>query len=343
MPSARERRGPLAQPLVPESARGCAVMTRIGVISNPLSSRNRRGLHALDRVLARHPGILHTRLEGISDVGAALEDFARREVGLVVVNGGDGTVQAVLSELLGRRPEALPLLAVLGRGMTNMIAGDVGLKGGLATSLARLVAAAEGGGLEQFVATRQVIRMVYPPAGPPRYGMFFGTAAICRAIAISRGAVQPLGIKDPAATALTFTGLVLRRLARGGRPDGFFRGDAIALSLDGRREPERSYFLLLVTTLESLVLGTGPFWGGGEGALRLASIADPPPRLLRSLLPFFYGGGGGRLPPEYASRRGNTVSLAMTCPFTLDGELFEPGPDAAVTLEAAGPARFVTM
>src|SRR3546814_1330268 len=81
-----------------------------------------------------------------SDLGI-LDSFAADGVDVVAVAGGDGTVQAVLTALYGRRPfRRPPLLAVLPRGTTNMTAADIGLprRGDKDTlgSLARLLAAA---------------------------------------------------------------------------------------------------------------------------------------------------------------------------------------------------------
>src|SRR5262245_66341587 len=118
-------------------------MMRAGLISNPLSQRNRLRLQALREVVAGHPDLLHEELDSVDATADVLRDFARREVGLVIVSGGDGTVQKVLTELLnGQEFDPLPPVAVLPGGMTNLIATDVGLRGDPAQSLVKLCRAA---------------------------------------------------------------------------------------------------------------------------------------------------------------------------------------------------------
>ncbi len=317
-------------------------MIRIGVITNPRSRRNKGNPAAVRAAVAAHRDLRHAELEHVSALPEVLRDFAAGEVDVIVVNGGDGTVHAVLTELFAGRPFAAPpALAVLGRGMSNMIAGDVGLAGRSPRTLARLAALAREGKLEEHMVERPVMRLDQGPGEPPRYGMFFGTAAIYRAIQTSRSVYQPLGITDPLASGLTLLTVMLRRLWSGGRPDAIFRGDAIAVGLDGARPEEGSYLVLLATTLERLVLGSRPFWGGERGAIHFTSVAFPPPRFLYHGARLMFGRHHGDLPPAYVSHNVAALTLAMACPFALDGEISEPRPDSPIRLDAPERIRFV--
>lgn len=317
-------------------------MTRIGVITNPRSRRNKGNPAAIRAAVEAHRELLHAELEDISALPEVLRDFAAREVGVIVVNGGDGTVHAVLTELFVGGPFASPpALAVLGRGMSNMIAGDVGLAERSPKTLARLAGLARDDGLEGHMVERPVMRLELGPGEPVRYGMFFGTAAIYRAIQTSRSVYQPLGITDPLASGLTLLTVMVRRLWSGGRPDAFFRGDPIAVGLDGARPEDGSYLVLLATTLERLVLGSRPYWGEESGAIHFTAVAFPPPRFLYHGTRLMFGHHHGDLPPAYVSHNVATLSLAMACPFALDGEIFEPRPDSPIRLDAAERIRFV--
>ena len=59
----------------------------IGVLINPYSGGNKNGLAAIHRTIAQYPRTSHCEVQKPRDVLAALIDFARREVELVVVNG----------------------------------------------------------------------------------------------------------------------------------------------------------------------------------------------------------------------------------------------------------------
>ena len=104
---------------------------RIGVVHNTRSERNKRGVAKLRSVLEGASDVVELDLADGTTPGGILRELAGREAGLVVINGGDGTVQRVLTELLETRPSSeLPSLAILARGMANMTASDVGLRRG---------------------------------------------------------------------------------------------------------------------------------------------------------------------------------------------------------------------
>jgi len=114
----------------------------MGVISNPLSGANRRkGLGAIQHCLQGYPDVPHRVVRGLADVQAALEDFRRRRLNLIVVNSGDGTIQAALTVLLGQQLfDSTPVLALLNGGTTNMTHQDLGVGGPPGEALRRVIA-----------------------------------------------------------------------------------------------------------------------------------------------------------------------------------------------------------
>ena len=69
-------------------------MLKIGIISNPRSHRNRRAMAGLRELIAGQAEVLHVEIDDMADLAEILADFSRREVGRIVVNGGDGTVHS---------------------------------------------------------------------------------------------------------------------------------------------------------------------------------------------------------------------------------------------------------
>ena len=70
---------------------------------------------------------------------------------MLVINGGDGTVQAALTELHngGHFGDQPPPVAVLPSGKTNLIALDLGARGDPVAALERLIALAQGDDLRR--------------------------------------------------------------------------------------------------------------------------------------------------------------------------------------------------
>lgn len=317
-------------------------MIKLGLVSNVQSQQNKRGMDAIDSALSDSPEVLHARLNGIDGLRQALEDFAREGVGVVVTNGGDGTVQAVLTELLVNKPFLrVPPIAVLPCGMTNMTAADVGPRGDAAKSLRRLIDLAQNGMIERHLIRRHVLKVENIAGHSTQCGMAFGTAGIVRGVEVCQAKVHSRGLESDWANVVTLVGMVLGWILSGGRGETF-RGETIAVSVDGGAARRGPLALALATTLDRLILNTRPFWNQGGGPVRFTSIADPPRRLLRYLGKILYGPPHRSFPDDtYVSRGANRVSFEMECAFTLDGQMFEPERDKPVVVSAADEVDFV--
>ena len=313
---------------------------RVGLLDNPLSGRNRDGVDPLRRARSGEPGLRQRLVRTPADVAAALADFAADGVDLVVVNGGDGTVQAALTAV--HRDglfETPPLLALLPSGTTNMIAGDVGLRGGRAAALRRVLAWARDPARPFALVERAVLRTQAAPGAEPVFGMFFGTGAIAHGIRYYRNRIHPWGVRGELGAGLALARYLLA-LASGRE----IAAVPITASVDGGPAEPETRLLLLVTTLHRLVLGIRPFWGREPGALRLTAVAARPRRVLRALPAVLRGRPSRHGTPAhgYLSRNAREIRLWFDAEYTLDGEMrtadSRQGP---VVLTDGGRACFV--
>ena len=318
-------------------------MLKIGLISNPNSQRNRRGLDDLRGASAGVPDLVHIETDGRRSPVEILIELARQEIGLLVINGGDGTVQRVLTELFEARPfETPPPIAILPRGMANTIASDVGLRGRPVRALSRLIGCVRAGEIGRYVAKRHVLRVENIRELPPQRGMLFGAAAIYDAIEFCCSKLYALGFKGNMGMGLTLGGMLLSGLLGAG--NGLNRGHDIAVAIDDEPMIRRQRLLVLATTLDSLNLRARPFWTQGNGSIRFTSIAHPPTRLIRSTLKVLYGWRRATLPPDtYFSRDAERIEFRLDSPFTLDGELFEPSAKQPLVMTARDSVSFVRL
>jgi len=106
-------------------------MASIALLSNPRSTGNRSELPRVRAFCAANKDIFHYEVEHADQIGQALRTIARVRPQVLVINGGDGTVQAALTELHhgGHFGDAPPPVAVLPNGKTNLIAHDLGAAG----------------------------------------------------------------------------------------------------------------------------------------------------------------------------------------------------------------------
>ena len=303
-------------------------MSRVAVLSNPASGGNRAGGgRQLDRVrrLARDAEAIHVESRGSEELPRLLSDLARRDVGLLVVNGGDGTVIGVVTALLDQRPfRSLPLLAVLSGGTTNMIAADVGPRGRPPAALRRLLAAHAAGTL----ATRPRRPLQVRQAGQSdRYGFFLSAAAIPRVSAAAQRHLHGRGLTGAAGWTMALGWSFMRLI--GGRigDDPLLRPEPATLALDGVRADPQEVVLVLATTLDRLLLGMTPAPPGG--GIGVAAMRSPYRGLWWRLPGLLRGSGGDWSDAGYLRARAQEVELETAAPCVLDGE----------ALPAAAPSR----
>jgi hypothetical protein len=317
---------------------------RVGVLNNPLSGANRRGLNKIREVLASYPQVADRDVQTPADVASALADFANQEVNLVAINGGDGTIQAALTVLYHQGPfERLPLLAVLRAGTTSMTAGDVGLKGSRAQGLRKLLKWACDGEGEVFHLQRPVLRVKVAPEVEPLYGMFLGTASIYQGIQFCNNRLNRPGFRGEWAPGLTIALFLLAIAVRG---DAYVAPVPITVGLDDKTPEERNFVLLMVSGLERLFLGLRPYWGTERGSLHFTAVDSRPQHLLRALPALIRGRTNryGTVKNGYLSHNVERLQLSLNSGFTLDGELFEAkahrGP---VIVQNGGKASFIRV
>lgn len=329
----------------PPAHAGETTLKKLGLVTNPQSQYNRRhGTGAVESVVNGAPDILHAKLTDMRHLPGVLSGFAADGVDILAVNGGDGTVQGVLTELLANRPfSPVPPLAILPGGMTNTIADNVGLRGSPAQALSKLIAAVRRnpGGIRRI--ERPIIRVENGTSLPPQYGMLFGTAGIVRAIEVCRDEAHGRGLKADWANAATLVGLLVDWLFFGGRSE-VFRGDEMAISLDGGPAERGAKVVVLATTVDRMFLRSRPFWNTDSGPIKFTAIAHPPKHLLRRVYKLLYGGPNRTIPEAtYQSRGAHRVVLEMACPFMVDGQVFHPENGQSVRITAEEKVSFVQI
>ncbi len=320
-------------------------MTKIGLVTNPQSQYNRRhGTDAVERVVNGAPDIVHATLQDMDRLPGVLSGFAAEGVDILAVNGGDGTVQGVLTEVLEGRPfSPAPPLVILPGGMTNTIADNVGLRGSPAQALSQLMAAVRHnpGGLRRI--ERPILRVENGATHRPQRGMLFGTAGIVRTIEVCRDEAHGRGLKSDWANGATLVGLLADWLFLGGCSE-VFRGDEMAISVDGEPAEYGSKVVVLATTVDRMFLRSRPFWNTETGPVKFTSIAHPPKNLLRRVYKILYGGPHRTFPEgTYQSRGAHRLVLQMTCPYMVDGQVHEPETGQAVYITAEERISFVQI
>jgi cystathionine beta-lyase len=86
--------------------------------------------------------------------------------------------------------------------------------------------------------------------------MFFGAAGFYQAVKLANDKVRKRGVAGSMASASTLMLSLFRLLfGRSGSNDPLYRGEPMALGIDGEQRPETPYLLLIATTLDRRILG----------------------------------------------------------------------------------------
>lgn len=307
---------------------------RVGLLNNLRAGRSDAQVTRVLGLLRRYPDVVHVETDSARLLPEALAEFSRNEVDLLVLNGGDGTLQYALTELLTNPDFAgLRKVAPLRGGRTNMTALDLGTGRDPVRALWNLLEAVRTDSLHSRIVQRPVLRVRSNLREGVQYGMFFGGGLIQRAIQFTHRVFE--GRNHGVWGVGLVTGTLITRLFT--HPtEGMLTPDKLEIQIDGRELRGGEFYLSFATSLSRLFLRLDPFWGTGPGNVRFTAIRSSVRHMARSSLGILRGHPGRFVTPEhgYESANVDRAQLRMGCGFTIDGEIFEPLADELVTVEA---------
>jgi diacylglycerol kinase (ATP) len=317
---------------------------RIGLINNLRAGRNEKNVGRLLESLGDMPEVHHIETSCAGAVPEALWEFANHDVELLVVNGGDGTLQSVLTEILGHGAfdGRVPMIAPLRGGRTNMTALDIGATRDPVRALASLVHDVRTARLYDRIVMRNVLRVEYGVQRDFTYGMFFGAGAIPRTIDLVHR-VFPKGRAQGVFGGTVMTAGLLARLAVLGDAQGILSPEKARIVLDRALIAGDQFTLMMASTLGRLFAGMRPFWGEGPGPVRFTAIRSGAKGLLRAS-PGLVRGKSNALMQEkngYISRNAQTAEMRIDGSFTVDGEIIGEVPGGRIYLTGEEVVPFV--
>ncbi len=318
---------------------------RIALISNPKSTGNLAQLPRIRAFCAEHPDIFHYEVEAADQIGEAMRTISRIVPAVLAINGGDGTVQAVLTELYngGHFGNEAPPVAVLPSGKTNLIALDLGSQGDPVEALQRLLDVARAD-IAPHIVARELIALSGGETGiTPVIGMFLGGAGLADVMVYCRERIYPLGLPNSISHFITAIAVVLRQIF--GIRASFLPPEPSPLSISVRREGAITarFSFLFVTTLERLLLSS-EFASNGNGALKFVAVEQKPGSLLRAVLASIVGRlGHTKLDGVHVEEADEIAIEGESSRVILDGETFRAGVGKPILLRPAHALSFVRI
>lgn len=322
-------------------------MPSVALLSNPRSTGNRALLPRVRAYCATHPEIFHYEVESVDQIGQALRTIARVEPEVIVINGGDGTVQAALTELHlgGHFGDSPPPVAVLPNGKTNLIALDLGAHGDPLVALERIVQMTRGD-LSKHVVVRELIELSSGEVGSrPVLGMFLGGAGLADTILYCRNKIYPLGLPNGLSHVIAAMAVIFALLfGIGGRflPP---RPRPVQVSMIRDGQLSGRFSLLIVTTLERMLLGSRTdMVGVSAGRMKLMAVDQSPWALVRAMAAAAFGNLGRERMSGVHLDRGDMIQIeGERSSVILDGELFQAELGQPIVLRSTPPVPFLRL
>jgi diacylglycerol kinase family enzyme len=322
-------------------------VARVALLSNPRSTGNRSLLPRVRAFCAEHKDLFHYEVEEVDQIGTALKTIARVNPKVLIINGGDGTVQAALTEIFnghhfGDNP---PPVAVLPNGKTNLIAHDLGADGDPIAALARVMELARAD-LAPHIVQRELIALSGGTKdGKPVLGMFLGGAGLADTMLYCRNRLYPLGLPNAVAHALAlFLGVLGVAI---GRSVSFLppRPEPLRVSVLKHGELSGRFAFLMVTTLQRLLFKSSmPGAGQRIGAMQLLIIERSVWALLRAFVAAVRGKLGGMHLAGVHLERGDEIRIEGDhSNVILDGEIFQAAQGEAIVLRPTPPVPFLRL
>jgi hypothetical protein len=274
-----------------------------------------------------------------------MRTIARISPAVLAINGGDGTVQAALTELYngGHFGTETPPVAVLPSGKTNLIALDLGAQGDPVEALERLLQIARAD-LAPHIVARELISLSGGDSGiTPVIGMFLGGAGLADVMLYCRERIYPLGLPNSVSHFITAVAVVLRQVF--GLRASFLPPEPAPLSVSVRREGAITgrFAFLFVTTLEKLLL-SGEVGSHGNGPLKFVAVEQKPVSMLRAFVASLMGRlGRTKLAGVHVEEADEIAIEGEQSQVILDGETFRAGLGKPILLKPAQPLSFVRI
>jgi len=319
---------------------------RIALLSNPKSTGNIAQLPKIREYCADHPDVFHYEVEHASQIGEAMTSIARVRPSVLAINGGDGTVQAALTELYngGHFDEGRPPVAVLPSGKTNLIALDLGARGDPVATLERLIELARTDDLARYTVARELIALRHGEREEPVIGMFLGGAGLADTMIYCRDKIYPLGLPNGLAHGITAFALLMKLVLR--IKSNLLPPDPQPLNVSLHEKGNNitgRFSLLAVTTLEKLLLSS-ELGGRREGVLKLLAVEERPSSILRGLMASLAGKLGRESVRGVHFEEADEITIeGENSNVILDGEMFRAVSGSPINLRLAQPLSFVKL
>lgn len=203
-------------------------------------------------------------------------ESALQKAELIVIEGGDGTIQCVMSEFLRqmKNVDSAPDFAFASGGMTNQVAEIIGMRSVGRSGLKALHHSPD-------VLKKPLLRLSAPDIAD-QFGFLFSTGALPMVTDYAKSEIHTRGIGG---TMAVFGGIV--KALTSDRDSIMPPTDCVLKT--GADALSGPHLGSIATTLSTITMGLDPFWGEGDGPVRLTYVKGEYKKLTRNVAGLWVG------------------------------------------------------
>ena len=266
----------------------------------------------LPKIADQHNAVLRD-VGDFSDVDILIQDALAAKTQHIVIEGGDGTVQGILTEFLRHeKARNLPVFTIVPGGNTNQVARNVGLSAPTPQAVAKTL------GKDKTLTQAPLLR-IKDKAQRKYYGFLFSSGALPQVTDYTKDKLHDRGIGG----SMAVIGGILKGAAG---TSAITAPTKIKLNIDadGIQKLRGPHLGTIVTTLPGLILKLDPFWGEGDRPLRVTYVAGEYQKLVRHVASLWLGNKSkDRSQDGMFSWTADGLKYRYKGPCVLDGEILD--------------------
>jgi hypothetical protein len=312
------------------------------VLLNPLSGRIRKRKNSVRRAALSIPGVISREVTNASEIKESVEALLIADIDLLIIVGGDGTVQGTLCHLFAMQPlERWPILTIVPGGTTNMTAMDLGMHGKPESILYHLKEYLLGRTTPPLL--QRHVLCVEQAGAEKVYGMFLGAGLIARAVIFSQSRIKKLGITGEIYSALITLGYLLGVVF--GRRNGAWAPVDMSIAKPSSQIRSGTFTFFFASSLDRLLFDMRPYWGQEKGPLHITFVEQHRKNPWHSLLSVLRGRGHVLKERDgYFSCNTHVLEVLMDDEYIVDGESYKAASESGpLRISAAGPITFMAL
>ncbi|MDA8708212.1 diacylglycerol kinase family protein [Hellea sp.] len=302
------------------------VRPRPWFVVNTASAKVAKKGALLPTIADAHNAILRD-VGDFSDVDILVKDALAAGAQHIFIEGGDGTVQGVLTEFLRQeKARNLPVFTLVPGGNTNQVARNIGVHHATVQAIETALSQSE-------IVEAPLLR-IKDKEGRKYYGFLFSSGALPQVTDYTKVKLHERGLGG----SLAVIGGILKGATD---TDSITKPTQVKLNIqaENTHKLRGPHLGTIVTTLPGLMLKLDPFWGEGDRPLRVTYVAGEYHKLVRHVASLWLGNKSkDRSEDGMYSWTADGLRYRYTGPCVLDGELLDL--TKGFKIRATRPIRF---